>query len=294
MTKKQNEEVSGVNLVSAILRLLDKNVPVLAFWVHKGELKKLGTQLMSDWFDELDDVEKHNLKSSMVQDMINLSNNRDPLLNEDDVPVKVRASSIYKSLTDPVHPSGTPLLPFPLTLMSKKEMAKYISDMIRSDAKDHQKTVVYGSENYRPSFWLEEDWSWSNMKTSVHRTKENMFTGQGSWVEFLSKTIRVLLESKCLNPETHVLNLEEKVNTLQKKKRFRGIHEPPAIITGDRTEGNRSIDDGGNQHQLCQDDSVVENTQLYRRTFPPSSTAYLSASTQTGTATLQPSTITQT
>eukprot|EP00092_Neocalanus_flemingeri_P008314 GFUD01008964.1.p1 GENE.GFUD01008964.1~~GFUD01008964.1.p1 ORF type:complete len:627 (+),score=139.19 GFUD01008964.1:53-1933(+) len=267
MTKKQNKENGQVNLVSAMLALLQKNVPVLSFWEHKGELKHLGPSFMADWFNNLDDVLKENLKASMAMDMINISNDSESLsINPNNVPEKVRASAIYKTLVnDNTHPSGTPYLPYPLSLMSKKEKAKYLCSIITSEAKDQKKKMIYGAENFRPSFWLENLWSWSNLKQSLTKVEEKMFTGQGSWTEFLSETIRVMLESRSLGTETHVENLEQKMNTIKKKKRFFGIHDPPIIITGKRAPVDCSDNHDtqeGIENKVMPEDSTVEQLGL--------------------------------
>ena len=259
MTKKQNKDNCVVNFVSSLLSLLQKNVPVLALWEQKGELKHLGTTEMSDWFEKLDVDTKQRLKSSMVEDMINLTNNNEDLkLNPGNIPDHVRASSLYKSLIN--HPSEMPTLPFPLSVMSKKEKSKYLCDLIASEAKDKKIKVVYGSEICKPSFWLEDDWSWSNLKQTLTKTEEKMFTGQGSWTDFLSKTIRTLFESKSLDPENHVQNLDQKTKTLKKKKRIFGINDPPSVIS-ENNQNPHQISSRVDVPQILQEQPEVENSE---------------------------------
>ena len=279
MTKKQNKTICGENLVTAILKMLHKNVPVLTFWEHKGELIHLGSSSMSKWFDDFEDVIKQDLRSRMVSDIVNLSNNTEELLvDHENVPDKVRASCLYKSLTNHVHPSGTQPLPFPLSLMSKKEKSKYLCDLIRAEAKERKTKLVYGSEICRPSFWLEDEWSWTNVKKSLFLVEEKTFTGQGSWTEFLSKTIKVVFDSNNLSPETHVQNLELKMKTLKKKKRFRGIHESPVIVSMNRTEDTNSTVNEAAAHKM-QDDSFAmqeesQSTPEYFQTMQDSQTMH--------------------
>ena len=231
MTNKQNKNKSSVNLVDAVLRLLGKNVPTLAIWESKGELVWLGSADMSKWLTDLDDDLKEDLRSKLVSDMVKLSNNEEELLaNVDHVPVKTRASLIFKSLTKAKHSSGTQLLPFPLSLSNKRQKLKYISDLIRLESKEKKVKLVYGSEECKPSFWLEHLWCWKNLNGSVFTVEEKTYTGQGSWGEFLTQTIKCLLESRDLDPEKHVVDLGLKEKTLKKKKRIRGIHDCPAII----------------------------------------------------------------
>ena len=197
MTKTQNALKGGENLVAAVLRCLDKNIPVLMVWEFKGQLIHLGSSAMSGWFDSLDDALKEDLRMKMVGDVKNLMNGMEELLvNEEHISDKVKASCIYKSLTNPGHPSGIPLLPFPLEYMNKKEKAKYVCELIQSEATRKKIRLKYGEESCRPSFWLEEDWSWENLKESLFLVKEETYTGNGKWVEFLTKTIKSILDYK--------------------------------------------------------------------------------------------------
>ena len=186
MTKKQNKKNCEINAISALLKLVQKNVPALLIWDHKGHVKHMGSMSLSQWFDELDEQEHKNLQSRMVEDVINISEKGEQLvINPDDVPDHIRASSLYLELMNPaIHSSGVPLLPFPLQYMSKKEMISYLSEIIRAEAAESQTKVVYGSQNFVPKFWLEADWPWTSLKQPVSKTKESMFTGEGSFSEF--------------------------------------------------------------------------------------------------------------
>ena len=230
MVKKQRKEKAELNVIGNILRLIRNNVPVLFLWMNRGELKKIGTHNMLEWFESLQDESKEQLSAEMVRDLMGLNNNtEDLLLNPDNVPVKARASTLYKSVTQVSHSSGIPQLPWPLTLMSKKQLVKYVSDLCANEAKQDGARLIYGGEDWRPSFWLEELWNWSQLKTGLWKTKESMYTGPGTWSEFLSSTIRRLFELKGLDHEKHVDDLKGKTKVLEKKKRNRGIHEPVKI-----------------------------------------------------------------
>ena len=232
MTKTQNAVKSAEHLVSAVMRLMDKNIPVLVFWEHKGHLKKLGSTAMSKWFADLEDNVKKDLRNQKVSDLQSLINGTEELLDQNEnLPDKVKASCVYKSVTNPAHPSGVPLLPFPLAVMNKKEKGKYLCDLIRSEARDNKLKFQYGDQGSRPSFWLEEDWSWSNLKESLFLVTEKTFTGRGTWMEFLSKTFKNLFDAKNLSPETHVESLEFKSDKImKKKKKYHGIHDGPSIV----------------------------------------------------------------
>ena len=219
MVKNEEKDNAEINLVSCILRLINKKVPILAFWQHKGELKKIGTSNMDQWFEELDDETKNQLRTSMGKDLFSLGDGtEDHALNPESIPLKVRASRIYRSMTtSTMHHSGIPELPFPLSLMSQKEKSEYIRDLIRAEAKRDKARVIYGYEEWRPSFWLEERWNWANIKQPISKTNEGMFTGAGTWSDFLSDTIKNILEKKSLKPEEHVNDLRDKTTVLKKK-----------------------------------------------------------------------------
>ena len=236
MTKTQNAVKSAEHLVAAVMRLMDKNIPVLVFWEHKGQLKNLGTSAMSKWFADLDDIVKTNLTNQMVLDLQSLIEGNEELLdNNENVPDKVKASCVYKSVTNPVHPSGVPLLPFPLSLMNKKEKCKFLCDVIRSEAKEKKVKFQYGEESCKPSFWLEQVWSWKNLKESLFLVTEKSFTGRGTWMEFLSETIKAAFDATNLDPEFHVEHLELKSVKMKQKKKLRGIHDVPSVVTNEET-----------------------------------------------------------
>ena len=113
--------------------------------------------------------------------------------------------------------------------MSKKNKLVYVSSTIREEAKINNIKVVYGSTDYVPSFWLEDVWSWENVKQPLFKIKGGMYTGPGTLSEFLSSTIRHLSELKGLDFNLHVQeNIDEK--KLSKKKRAFGPHSQPHIV----------------------------------------------------------------
>ena len=243
------KENCEINLITWILRLLGRNTPVLAFWQHNGELKKIGTKQMIEWFEELNDEAKERLESSMVSDMVRLSEKEEELLvNPENVSVKTQARAIFKSMTTSPHPSGVPELPFPLSVMSQKMKTKYISNQIASEAKKDRVRLVYGGDDWRPSFWLEEVWCWKSVQKALRRYTEALFSGEGSFSEFLDRTIANIFVKKDLNTETHVFELEKKAEIVKKRERSRGIHKPPSIT--------RNV----NNEEVVSDDLDVERS----------------------------------
>ena len=90
--KKDNAVIS---LVSCILRLVDKNVPILAIWQDGGKMKKIGSSNMVNWCEKLDDETKKQLESSIQEDSNDLIDDKEILcLNHENDSVKVRARTI--------------------------------------------------------------------------------------------------------------------------------------------------------------------------------------------------------
>ena len=232
MTKTQNRRQCEQNMICSLLKLLKKNIPGLLLWEHKGQLRHLGSTAMSKWFEELDEDIKKNIQEMMVEDTINISENKETLLNyPDTIPDTIRASSLYSNITSPpVHSSGVPLLPFPLEYLSKKELVKYLSTLIRSEAKIKEKKVVFGSSDFVPSFWMENVWSWGNLKQALSQTKDEMYSGPGTFYQFLSQTVKEFLESNDLDPSTHVDDLSGKAKKMEKKKRALGLHDASGVV----------------------------------------------------------------
>ena len=243
MTKTQNKKGCEISLISALLRLIKRNVPALLIWSHKGTVKQVGSQCLSEWFNGLDDATLNNLRTKMVEDVINISEKQEDLLVDcDDVPDKVKASSVYKNIIQSPgrDPSGVDLLPYPLHLMSKKDMMTYLSKMIRDEAGVSRKKTVYGSSDFVPSFWLEGDWAWSNLKQALSKTKEEMYTGAGTFSEFLAKTIQGIMDSNNLDSNIHVQNQKGNEKVLLKKKRALGLYEGPRKIRTDPQNNEQS------------------------------------------------------
>ena len=265
MTKKQNKKSCCLNLVTAVIKLMKKNVPSLTFFEFKGELKLVGSCSMSRWFKDLSEDLKEDLRLRMVSDIVNISDKGEELLiNTENVPETVSATNLFKSLTEAVHPaSGVRPLPFPLSLMSKKEKGRYVNHLIKADSKEKKAKIEYGAENCRPEFWLEEIWSWSSLKKSLFLVDEKTYTGEGTWTQFLTKTIQAVFEARSLDPETHVEDLHLKKETLVKKKRFHGVHEAPSLVVHQSsTERVEFESQPGSIITIPLDDLISNNTEL--------------------------------
>ena len=254
MTKTQNIKTCEINVISALLRLLKKNVPALVIWNYKGSVKHIGSEHLTDWFKNLDETTAKALKTKMVEDVINIGKNREHLvMDSEDVPDQLKATSLYKNLTEESHvqhPSGIPLLPYPLLLMSRKDLITYITRMMRREAEACQKKLVFGSNNFIPSCWMESDWPWVNLKQSLSKVKEEMFTGSGTFLEFLARTVQEILVSNNLDAVTHVEDQDGKEIILLRKKRAIGLHEAPKVIRSE--EGNEDTENNMRINQNSQ------------------------------------------
>ena len=245
MGKKFRKDKCQVELITDVLRLVKKKVPVMLLWHNKGELSKVGTGNMCKWYNELDaDIQK-DLQASMVQDIIDMNNGTEELIvNEESLPDKVRASSIFQGLS--YDASSLPRLPFPLSIMSKKQKSKYISDRIAQEARSAGVKLVYGAENFRPTFWPEDVWSWSNMRKTLRNMTENDFTGLGTYSMFLEMLVRIILEQENKDPEEFTEAVDRSSLSVKKKERIRGINRVPTIIRRGDPENNveNNIQDG--------------------------------------------------
>ena len=215
MTKKQNAIKSRINLIAAGLKLGFKQIPFLLVFENKGVLNHYGSSNMDQWFSsELSLDAKESLKSKMLCDikehcrcsLPDLENNTSGSTSEIQMNVDKCAQAIYESLTRDRHPSGTPLLPYPLDMMNIKQKASYVRVLIEDEATKDNVTFEYGMTSWRPDFWLDDEWNWSNLKQSIFLMTESSYNGKGSWSDFLSNTIRSVFNQRGLDTETHVID----------------------------------------------------------------------------------------
>jgi hypothetical protein len=173
----------------------------------------------------LESLDKGEIEKTMRLDEENLKLGLDPLLSyfsdEKEASERVLASNLLQT-----NSSKTLLkpLPYPLSLLSKREKVRYVTDQAMMEAREkHNNPFIkldFGNPDFRPSFWLEDDWPWEMCKTSIHRVTEEMFTGQGTLSGFLERSIRHLLISSGKDPETFVCGDVNK-KTMAKKVRMR-------------------------------------------------------------------------
>merc|ERR1712129_306121 len=204
--KQMVREERIVTLFCDILRMLRKNVPIAAVWYHKGQMKIVGSKHLGNLFESLDKTE---LEQTMILDEESLSCGLDPLwsLFNDENTSNERALASY-FLQEKLAKTELKRLPYPVSLMSRKEKIKYISDHASNELRDkHQNPHIgmhFGHPDFQPSFWLEDDWPWEECKMSLSKVKKETYKGKGTWSVFLEKTITNLIRMKQEDPETFI------------------------------------------------------------------------------------------
>ena len=208
-----------VTLIKAFLKVLKRNIPVCIVWYQGGEVRKIGSQNLAKWMENLD---QSMLEKAMELDVESLINGDEPLVfgnDEDETFDKILATSL---LQNDVVKTDLQRLPFPLTLMSKKEKTKYISEHIWQEHREKQQTLHvrlnYGNPECRPSFWPQEEWAWEKCNISFSKIKDSAYTGPGTFNDFLSTCVRKLFAMSGKDPETFVCQ-EQNEKTIQMKLR---------------------------------------------------------------------------
>lgn len=154
--------------------------------------------------------------SRMVQDIKSMNDDEEVLAeNVPNTNDSERAVSILKNLS-PL--SELPRLPFPLSLMNKRQKIKYLSDRIFEEARvAGVPAVIYGSKSWKPQFWLDDIWAWQNLTKPLIKITEAEFSGDGSYVDFLAALVRSILEGADKDPEDYVEDITNKSTTLSKE-----------------------------------------------------------------------------
>ena len=139
---KANFERRINTLISVVFKLLKQNVPIAVIWYQAGEIKHFGSTNLIKCLESLDTMY---IKQMMELDEENLINGEEPVLNvgEEEVPAKVMATNLLKSRV--VRNKELDRLPFPLSLMSKKEKITYITLHFNKEKKETNKNNCYGN-----------------------------------------------------------------------------------------------------------------------------------------------------
>merc|ERR1719309_259287 len=153
-------------------------------------------------------------------------------------------------------------LPVPLSLMNKKEKMKYLSDQIHQEVREKDDPVrfVYGTPNCKPSFWPEDVWVWENCITNLGKVRDHIYTGPGTYNQFLTTCIEKLFRMKNEDPETFVEDLNDK--SLWKRKVMRGL-----LVKDDKDSSVIKTSDLLNEDLLVVDRAEETAPQLKRFLF---------------------------
>merc|ERR1712129_159999 len=199
------------SLIKTSLKILKKNIPVVVVWYQDGQVRKIGSQNLAKWLENLDQSLLHR---AMELDEESLVNGDEPLVCEDEA---VMAAHIVQNYVTKVEPQK---LPFQLHLMSKKEKSKYLCELIRQELGDKQ--PVYGPPACRPSFWPQELWPWEEVKGTISKTNEDTYQGHGTYGAFLSICIERALTMHGKDYQSFVCEEQDEAK-VRKKKSTRGL-----------------------------------------------------------------------
>ena len=145
---KAKRERSEIIFIASGLNLVRQTIPLLALYTYRGDLKVIGTSKVSEWFERLDEDKKEDLKNSITSDIANISSNTEPLLSyPESMSDRDRTASISRVLDVNCRQSALPLLPFPLSLMNKRQKIKYLSEYMANEANSRRPVKFsYGAE----------------------------------------------------------------------------------------------------------------------------------------------------
>jgi len=199
------------SLIKTSLKILKKNIPVVVVWYQGGQVRKIGSQNLAKWLENLDQSLLHR---AMELDEESLVNGDEPLVCEEEA---VMAAHIVQNYVTKVEPQK---LPFQLHLMSKKEKSKYLCELIRQDL--GKKQLVYGHPACRPSFWPQELWPWEEVKGTIRNINEDTYSGPGTYGDFLSICIERALTMHGKDYQSFVCEEQDEAK-VRKKKTNRGL-----------------------------------------------------------------------
>merc|ERR1712129_150597 len=198
-------------LIKTSLNILKKNIPLVVVWYQGGQVRKIGSQNLAKWLENLDQSLLH---KAMELDEECLVNGDEPLVCEEEATM---AAHIVQNYVTKVEPQK---LPFQLHLMSKKEKSKYLCELIRQDL--GKKQLVYGHPACRPSFWPQDFWPWEEVKGTISKINEDTYQGHGTYGDFLSICIERALTMHGKDYQSFVCEEQDEAK-IRKKKTNRGL-----------------------------------------------------------------------
>ena len=96
--------------------------------------------------------------------------------------------------------------------------------------------VKYGDPHLMPSFWLDHEWSWTNLKRNFSNVLKENYTGPGELTDFLTRLIENCLASKGKDPELYIKKIVDE-KSLNRKMKMRGIKSCTYEKTSEEVDG---------------------------------------------------------
>ena len=226
MNKQRDVKKLQTQLIKTMIKLAEHKVPVSAVIFSMNEVRTEGTLNLKNVVNTLD---KNEINDAIKADVINLQNpSNDPVLVDIDESHAVRNILFERQEVENI----PELLPFPLMALNKKEKMTYITKEILKEQlvliKEPLKLVKWGESRLKPSFWPDDFWAWIEVKKNLSQFSNEMYTGKGSFMDFLTETIKRCLQMAGKNPDEYVRPNIDNV-MLEKKMVKKGIHSAPSI-----------------------------------------------------------------
>ena len=206
-----------------MIKLAKLQVPVVAVWFDDDSIQTHGTKHLKDFINNANQEE---LVKAMKEDLLKFSDaeNAEPLIQFDTSSVneKQKAKQILK---DFLQEKTIEKLPVPLSCMGKKEKITWLTKQILRDQRLQSGSMLnyvkYGDRELMPSFWLNDEWRWEDLKKNLSNIKNEMYTGPGTFQDFLTRTIRNCLALNGKDPETYAFEFPGKSKSQKDQQRLK-------------------------------------------------------------------------
>ena len=126
----------------------------------------------------------------------------------------------------------------PLSLSNYLEVKMFARYLVLRDRKDrlprsHHTKIKYGDPTWKPSFWPEEMFCWTNNKKNFSDVRNSDIPGNYSMLDVLREAIKRCLETAGLDPEQHY-DKESFTNEIRRKRtKNRGLHNEDLVEEDD-------------------------------------------------------------
>ena len=171
-------------LVTAINKLGKMMIPVAVLWYEDNSINVEGTEKLKQFLRQLknDDIER-----AIKEEILNFAGN----VNEES-PMDTNVN-VSDSQREQLSPSSPIKLPFPLSVMNRKQKMGWLAKEILREQNTRTGStkayVKYGDPRCKPSFWLSDEWDWTLCTINLSKLKTEMYTGPGDFQDFLTRLI---------------------------------------------------------------------------------------------------------